>query len=86
MKTYAIHLATDLDSPANRRWVTACGRAFVEYGDGRGPWSGPTASLEASEVTCATCRRSRDYHALRAAERAEERDMPDNVVPLRRRP
>lgn len=84
MRIYAVHLATDLDSAANRRWATACGRLAVEIGEGRGPWSGPTATLEASEVTCATCRRSQDYRALRAIERAEVRDWPDNVIPLRR--
>lgn len=83
MRIYAVHLATSLDSPANRRWETACGRLAVEIGDGRGPWSGPTATLEASEVTCATCRRTTDYVCLAAIERNEARELPDNVVPLR---
>ena len=84
MRIYAVHLATTLDSVRHARWETACGRVAVEIGGGRGPWSSPTATHEASRVTCATCKRSVDYVCQRAIERAEERDLPDNVIPLRR--
>lgn len=85
MRIYAVHLATTLESVRHARWETACGRVAVEVGEGRGPWASPTATLEAAEVTCATCRRTVDYVCQRAIERAEARELPDNVIPLRGR-
>ena len=84
MRIYAVHLATTLESVRHARWETACGRVAVEVGEGRGPWSGPTATLEASRVTCATCKRTDSYACLAAIERDEAAELPDNVIPLRR--
>jgi len=84
MRVYAVHLGLRPFGPMSAMWETACGRTAIEMDDTRGPWSEPSATLTASEVNCATCRRTTDFICLQALERNEARELPDNVIPLRR--